>query len=192
MSALAIYREKIQDVLAGLSSRDRILALGLVITTTLIVVVAVIIVMSRSLSGLEATVADKEQDVRNIALMKAERTETMARSAEIEKNLEQFAATDLSAFLEQSARKVSIQDKLNFVRETASTTDGVLTEKRFSVSLSNLSQEEVAKFLFGVETSGYPLKIRSCNIKSRKKKGEKTLEMTLDIAAYKLVEEEEE
>jgi hypothetical protein len=191
MSTFAIYREKIQDILAGMSPRDRILSLGLVIISILIIIVASVIMMSRSLSSLESTVESKKQDIRNIALMKADRAETLARSAEVEKKLEQFASTDLSAFLEQSARKVSIQDKLNFVRETASTTDGVLTEKRFSVSLSNLSQEEIAKFLFGVETSGYPLKIRSCNIKTRKKKGEITLEMTLDIAAYKLVEEEE-
>ena len=60
--------------------------------------------------------------------------------------------------------------------------------KRIFRLLSNLNQEEIARF-FG-ETSGYPLKIRGCNIKTRKKKGEITLEI-IDIASYKQVTEEE-
>lgn len=191
MSKISVYREKIQDILAGMSPRDRFLILGLIGVFGFVSIVLTIVMMSRTLSELEATLAQKEQDLNTIQIMEAQRSEILARSTEIEKNLEQFASTDLSAFLEQSARKVSIQDKLNFVRETASNTDGVLAEKRFSVSLSNLNQEEIARFLFGVETSGYPLKIRSCNIKTRKKKGDITLEMTLDIASYKLVVEEE-
>ena len=191
MSKFSIYKEKMQDILAGMSPRDRLLVLGLVVVFSLTAVIGTIVVMSKTLTELEDTLAQKEQDLNSIQLMQAERADILARSSVIEKNLEQFASTDLSAFLEQSARKVNIQDKLNFVRETASNTDGVLSEKRFSVSLSNLNQEEIARFLFGVETSGYPLKIRSCNIKTRKKKGEITLEMTLDIASYKLVSEEE-
>ena len=174
-----------------MTPRDRLLAMGLVITFGLTIVIAGAVMMSKSLSEAQINLGPKRQDLNSIQVMKAERTDILARSSEIEKISEQFASTDLSAFLEQSARKVKIQDKLNFVRETASNNDGILAEKRFSVSLSNLSQEEIARFLFGVETSCYPLKIRSCNIKTRKKKGEITLEMTLDIASYKLVSEEE-
>ncbi|MEC8380605.1 MAG: hypothetical protein VXZ96_09815 [Myxococcota bacterium] len=191
MSKIAIYREKVQDILAGMTPRDRLLTLGLVITFGLTIIIASVVMMSKSIAELKSNLSQKEIDLNSIQVMKAERADILARSSVIEKNLEQFASTDLSAFLEQSARKVKIQDKLNFVRETASNNDGILAEKRFSVSLSNLNQEEIARFLFGVETSGYPLKIRSCNIKTRKKKGEITLEMTLDIASYKLVTEEE-
>jgi hypothetical protein len=191
MSAIAIYKVKIQDLLASMTPRDRLLSIGLVTTTLLIFFFGAIFFMSKSLASLEETYSQKEYDLSQIILMKAERTEIMARSAEIEVKLREYSSTDLSAFLEQSAKKVSIQNKLNFVRETSVDSDGVLEEKRYSVSLSNLSQEEVAKFLYAIETSGYPLKIRSCNMKTRKKKGEKSLEMTLDIAAFKLVETEE-
>lgn len=191
MSTIAIYKVKIQDLLASMTPRDRLLSIGLVTTTLLILFFGAIFLMSKSLSSLEENYAQKEYDLSQIILMKAERSEIMARSAEIEVKLREYSSTDLSAFLEQSAKKVSIQNKLNFVRETSVDSDGVLEEKRYSVSLSNLSQEEVAKFLYAIETSGYPLKIRSCNMKTRKKKGEKSLEMTLDIAAFKLVETEE-
>jgi uncharacterized membrane protein YbjE (DUF340 family) len=47
-------------------------------------------------------------------------------------------------------------------------------------------------FLYEVETSGYPLLIKTLNAKTIKISGAKTLDVTLDISAYKLIEEETE
>ena len=112
--------------------------------------------------------------------------------AQIEESLAKNATTDLSAFLEQSTTKSGFnpKEKNMQVREKSTTKDGRLQEKVFSVSLSNLTTEEFAKFLFQTETSGYPLQIQTSTVKRRKRSDGVNLTLNLDIAAYKLVEEE--
>ncbi|CAN0461093.1 unnamed protein product, partial [Ectocarpus fasciculatus] len=98
---------------------------------------------------------------------------------------------DLSAFLDKSAENTDIGDKLDAVKEKTSSTDGVLEEKMYAVSLSNLTESELATFLYEIETSGFPLQIKTMKVKSRKKGDEKTLRVDLDISAYRLIDGEQ-
>jgi hypothetical protein len=42
-----------------------------------------------------------------------------------------------------------------------------------------------------VETAGFPMQIQTLKVKTRTKKGERTLSVDLDIAAYTLLDTEE-
>ena len=132
------------------------------------------------------------KSVELIQVLQAEQAALESEVSQIEESLAKNATTDLSAFLEQSATKSGFnpKEKNMQVREKSTTKDGRLQEKVFSVSLSNLTTEEFAKFLFQTETSGYPLQIQTSTVKRRKRSDGVNLNLNLDIAAYKLVEEE--
>ena len=55
------------------------------------------------------------------------------------------------------------------------------------MKLTHLSQQELADFVAEVEGSDMPLRIRSFKSRTRKRKGEITLQVDMDISGYKVV-----
>ena len=192
MSAIQIYKEKALDAFAALPPRDRMLAAGLIISTFFGGLGFGVYSMNKTLKAERQEIERVGKSVELIQVLQAEQASLESEVAQIEESLAKNATTDLSAFLEQSATKSGFnpKEKNMQVREKSTTKAGRLQEKVFSVSLSNLTSEEFAKFLFQTETSGYPLKIQTSTIKRRKRSDGVNLNLNLDIAAYKLVEEE--
>ncbi len=192
MSQLQIYKERALDAFAALPPRDRMLAAGLIVSTFFGGLGFGVYSMNKTLKSERQEIERIGKSVELIQVLQAEQASLESEVAQIEESLAKNATTDLSAFLEQSATKSGFnpKEKNMQVREKSTTKDGRLQEKVFSVSLSNLSTEEFSKFLFQTETAGYPLKIQTSTVKRRKRRDEVTLNLSLDIAAYKLVEEE--
>ena len=192
MSAIQIYKEKALDAFAALPPRDRMLAAGLIISTFFGGLGFSVYSMNKTLNVERQEIERVGKSVELIRVLQAEQASLESEVSQIEESLAKNATTDLSAFLEQSATKSGFnpKEKNMQVREKSTTKDGRLQEKVFSVSLSNLTTEEFAKFLFQTETSGYPLKIQTSTVKRRKRSDGVNLNLSLDIAAYKLVEEE--
>ena len=192
MSAIQIYKEKTLDTFAALPTRDRILAIGLIVSTFFGGLGFGVYSMNKKLNTERQEIERVGKSVELIQVLQAEQAALESEVAQIEESLAKNATTDLSAFLEQSATKSGFnpKEKNMQVREKSTSKDGRLQEKVFSVSLSNLTTEEFAKFLFQTETSGYPLQIQTSTIKRRKRSDGVNLNLNLDIAAYKLVEEE--
>lgn len=192
MSAIQIYKEKALDAFAALPPRDRMLAASLIISTFFGGLGFGVYTMNKTLNAERQEIERVGKSVELIRVLQAEQANLESEVAQIEESLTKNATTDLSAFLEQSATKSGFnpKEKNMQVREKSTAKDGRLQEKVFSVSLSNLTTEEFAKFLFQTETSGYPLKIQTSTIKRRKRSDGVNLNLSLDIAAYKLVEEE--
>ena len=185
-------KESILDAFAALPPRDRILAVGLIVSTFFGGLGFGVYSMNKSLKQDRQEITRLNQSVDLIRILQTEQATLEDEVAQIETALTENATTDLSAFLEQSATKSGFnpKEKNMQVREKSTSTDGRLQEKVFSVNLSDLSTEEFSKFLFQTETSGYPLQIQSSTIKTRKRGEDTMLNLSLDIAAYKLVEAE--
>ena len=192
MSKIQLFKEKALDTFAALPPRDRILAVGLIVSTFFGGLGFGVYSMNKRLNAERQEIERVGKSVELIQVLQAEQASLESEVAQIEESLAKNATTDLSAFLEQSATKSGFnpKEKNMQVREKSTTKDGRLQEKVFSVSLSNLSTEEFAKFLFQTETSGYPLQIQTSTVKRRKRSDGVNLNLSLDIAAYKLVEEE--
>ena len=148
--------------------------------------------MVSSLEQMNAQVKSLEDNLTLIKVLQAEQEVIQQQVQTIETSLKKNATTDLSAFLEKAATEAGFnpKEKNMQVRDRNTVTDGNMQEKVFTVSLSNLTTEEFGNFLLKTETSGYPLQIQTSTVKTKKRKGEKVLQLTLDIAAYKLIEEE--
>ena len=58
----------------------------------------------------------------------------------------------------------------------------------YSVSLSKLGTEQIANFLYQIETTGYPLRIRNLKIKAKKSKGERLMNLSMDVSAFRILD----
>ena len=192
MSQFQDLKERVLNTFSALPPRDRILAASFIVSTFFGGLGFGAYTMSTTLKTNRQKIERIEKSVELIQVLQAEQASLESEVAQIEEALAKNATTDLSAFLEQSATKSGFnpKEKNMQVREKSTRKDGRLQEKVFSVILSNLTTEEFGKFLFQTETAGYPLKIQTSTVKSRKRQEEVTLNLSLDIAAYKLVEEE--
>ena len=74
------------------------------------------------------------------------------------------------------------------MREKPGTTTGTLEERQYAISISKLTLDEYSNFLFEVEGAGYPLKIRTTKVKRRARGEEITLDVDMDISAFRMVE----
>lgn len=189
---LAAWQEQLQDLLASMSARDRALFMGLVAAAIVGTIGVSIYSMQRRLTALEGRIETREETLQQVRLLTAEYAAARETSSAIEEELRRNGSTDLSAFLEKSAEKAQIKEKLDAVKEKSATNTGILEEKLYAVSLSMLQQDELASFLYEVETAGFPLQIKTLRIKSSMRQGEKTLRVDMDIATYRLLEGDSE
>ena len=185
---IEVILDRIQDVLADMTPRDRTLLLGLTIAVLIALVAGSSYAMKSSLDTLETRVNDRANDVQYVYATAQEYADAQANLEVLEADLRKTSAVDLSAFLEQAAQKASI-DSPDSVREKASTIDGNLEEKQFTVTLNDISLQQLSEFLYEAEASGYPLKIRTTKVKTRTKKEEKLLQVNMDISAFRAVQE---
>ena len=180
--------DRIQDVLADMTPRDRSLLLGLTIVLLVAIVAGSSYAMKTSLDTLEARVKERANDVQYVYATAQEYADAQANLQVLEADLQKTSSVDLSAFLEQAAQKASI-DSPDSVREKSSTTEGNLEEKQFTVTLNDISLQQLSEFLYEAEASGYPLKIRTTKVKTKTKKDEKLLQVNMDISAFRAVQE---
>ncbi len=185
-------RERVGGVLEGMSPRDRMLLYGLVIFFTVAVMGLGTMAMKSRISRLEGTLDTRKSQLLMVREMAADYEDGIEQLEDAEQKLRAHQGTTLSAFLEQSADKIQIRDSLKQVKERSTTTLDSLEEKQFTAQLRPISLEQLVGFLYEVESTGYPLLIRTLTAKSITQSGVKVLDVTLDISAFKLLDEQEE
>jgi type II secretory pathway component PulM len=188
---IAAFQERIQDILASMSSRDRTMFIGLIVFGVLVITGGSAFLMNRVLGDLEERIDSQSHTLQIMETMASDYRDSSEKAEQIEEELARNTDNDLSAFLEKSAKNTGIGDKLDAVKEKSTSSDGVLQEKLYAVTLSKLELTELSDFLYEVETAGFPMQIKTLKVKTRTKKGERTLSVDLDIAAYTLLDTEE-
>jgi len=179
-------QDQVQDVLAGMRPRDRNLFIGLVLFLMVAVVAGSIWWMRGSIRDLEGRVSDRADTLRRVELLAIDNAAAEAEFDALAKRLATHASVDVSSFLEKAADKVQIREKLDSVRKTTETDDGIIIESVYAIKLLRVDQPELAKFLAEVEGNDMPLRIRSFKVRLRKRKGETALDVDMDISAFKV------
>ncbi len=194
MTALRVrftaIQARVEGILDGMSPRDRSLLLGLVAFFSIVVVLGGAWTMTGKLASLEKTRDTRIEDLNYVNRTLAEYQEAEIELGRIEKEMASFEGQDLSSFLEKAADAAEIRDRLDSVRENSVVEMGDLEEKNYSVKLSRVSLDQMVSFLYQVEATGYPLKITSAKFKRVKVSGEWLINVTLEIAAYRLLKTE--
>jgi hypothetical protein len=179
--------DRIQGILADMTPRDRSLALGLVVVFLVGIVAGTSWWMKSTLDALQGRLDERAKNVQFVYDAAQEYVDGQANLQVLEQDLQKTAGVDLSAFLEQAAQKASI-DSPDSVREKSTVQEGNLEEKLYTVTLNDISTQQLAEFLYEAEAAGYPLKIRSTKVKTRTKKDEKLLQVNMEISAFRAIE----
>jgi type II secretory pathway component PulM len=188
MNRINALQAQLQDLLAGMSQRDRALFLGLTAFTIIAIVSGSLYMMSSQLSTIESRIDSRQNTLDIVRINLAEYEAAQEMGDTLQEELERHASTDLSAFLDKCAKEVNIEDKINKIDSTSKADDGVLLENRYAVRMSKLTESELANFLYEVETDGFPLQITQIEIQARKRGGELELNVDMSISAYQLSE----
>lgn len=193
MSALrariAALQARVDGLLDGMSPRDRKLAIVLVVFLALVAVGGGAWWMNGSLESKAKALKDLEDYQHDIDVLAAEYEVAQADLIAVEDALRQKQGQDLSTFMEKAASTAGIAESLDSVREVSVVELGSLEQKNYTVRLTKISQEQAAEFLYQVEGTGFPLRISSAKFKRVKVSGEWLLNLTLEVAAYRLLEE---
>lgn len=181
-------RGRFGDLVASMTPRDRRLFVGLVIFVYIAVVGGVFWLGRAQLRDLQSRVADREQTLTLVKTLAADEAEGRDQVKTIEEELKRNATQDLPSFMEKATQKLGMSAQLLGVREKGTTTEGTLEEKTYGVELSKLTLQQLVDFLHEVETTRYPLKIRSTKVKTQTIGGQKVLNVSLEVSAFRLVE----
>ncbi|MBM76421.1 MAG: hypothetical protein CMK59_13530 [Proteobacteria bacterium] len=186
-------QNRTQEILSSLTSRDKMLLLTLGVVLLILGVNWGVQTTKGTLDDLNKEISSAEQNLDQIKIIKSDQEELSGRLESLESQLQAYEKTDLSAYLEKSAQKVGINKKLDAVTPKTTVKNDLLEERSFNINLRDLTLEELIKFLYEIETSGYPLQIQNCNIRTRKSRSgdgieDKVLRVTMDISTYKLLE----
>lgn len=179
--------ERVRDQLASMTERDRRILVGGLLLVGLGIVFGGIWQMKSSLDARERRLTERVEALNRIGLLSVDLAEIRNKSDQISARIAEHESTDVSAYLEQVAQRSNVSDRLDSVRQKTTAETGSLVETVYAVKLSRLTQEELATFLYEMESTGYPLKVRMITVKARKRAEETTLNVDMDISAYKLI-----
>jgi len=177
---------RIQDSTSSLSARDRKL-LGFLLSLALTGVIGGgFYWLNSSVKTINSQVLYREETLRSAQEMAGVFQANQDTAEAIKAKLAEHQGANLSAYLEKAAQSVGIADRLDMVKESATSVDGDLEEKLYSATLSKLTLEDATNFLYEIETSGFPLVVRNATFKTRKRNDEREIKLSLDIASYSL------
>jgi hypothetical protein len=95
----------------------------------------------------------------------------------------------VSTFVEGLASKHDITDQLSNINAQGNPeVVGALSQQRYTVELQKAPQENIFRFLYDLETSGYPASVEQAVFKSVKTKDGVMMTLTLDLMVLSVAE----
>jgi type II secretory pathway component PulM len=187
--SLAPLYERVEAILQGMAPRDRKLLLGLLLVVVVVLYGGSFWVMSGFLEDLDDDVNTRQSTLAFLVTEGAGYDDTRAQAEQIEEQLREQAGKSLSSYLEKAAEKSDIKDQLDRVDEKSIVAIGDLETQRVEVSISKVTLEQLANFLYEVESGDFPLRIQSTNVRVKKSRDGRLLNVKFDIDAFRLLEE---
>ncbi len=181
-------RARFNGLVSDMSPRDRALFLGLTLCLYGGLLAGALWLGGSILGDLRSRISLREEATQRLEAMEAELANNSAKAAEIEALLRANADQDLPSFVEKAALKLGLGTNLKAVRAKGTTTTGNIEDKAFSIELDKLSLGQLTDLLFELETTGYPLRIRSTRLKTVGPPGARLLSGTLEVSRFRLEE----
>lgn len=182
-------KARFSDVLANMSPRDRKLFVGLIVGAYVVVLGGMYWLASRQLADVQSRIASAEQTLGLVTGLAADQESAGAEAKRIDEQMQKYEGQDLPSFVERAAQKTGVSSNLQGVREKQVVTDGPIEEHMFTVDVSKVSLQQLVEFLYEVETTGYPLKIRTMKTKVVSVSGVKMLNVSMEVSAFRLLAE---
>jgi type II secretory pathway component PulM len=184
---LSPVKARFGELVASMTPRDRRLFVGLVVGLYAVMIVGLGWLAKGVLDDLESRIQSQEETNALVAGLAGDEETAKGLIEKINGQIEKFKDQDLQAFVEKSAQNVGMSSNLQAVRARQVITEGEIEEHTYTVDVSKVSLQQLVELLYEVETSGYPLKIRSMKTRVVTVSGTKMLNATLEVSAFKLL-----
>jgi cell division protein FtsB len=179
----------IERQLEMLSPRDRRLLVGLVIFFVVVLTGGFWYLLHGALETKASRVKAAKETHANVIALEQEYQKADAQFTAQKDRLEQYAKQPVTAYIEELAQKHTLNEALTKVNQNTSETVGDIVQTRYTVELKKAPQEPLYRFLYELETSGFPARVEAANFKVVTVKKERQLDLNLDIIVLSLAEE---
>ncbi len=190
MEALTARFQPLLDQWEGLSTRDRNLLTGLGVFFALMFAGFVAWSLLGTLDDQASRVRTAKENLLMIQEMKGEYVAQMQRIQTAEAQMKQYGDQAVSAFVEQIATQEGVGEGLEKVPETGKETIGQFRQTSYKVELKRVPLEGALGFLYSLETSDFPIRVKSATFRTTLVKREKFVDLNLELQAYSVLEEE--
>lgn len=172
--------------LEAMSSRDRKLLAALLVFLALGFVVVWSWLLGGLLESRASYVRTNKEALEDALVLQLDHRDASARLKAAEERLGTFQGRSLATFLEELATKHSLTTNLSGVNELDATEVGSIKQTRYKVEFKRVPYGAAIALLTELETSGFPLRIHSAQLKKYNGKEYKGLDMNFEIVVYTL------
>jgi type II secretory pathway component PulM len=175
--------------LEALSPRDRKLLVGLVLFAVLLGTAGFWYLLHGLLEDKASRVRDAKDSFAAVVALEQEYREADARFVAQKDRLQEYGKQPVTAYIEELAQKHGLNESLTRVNQNASETIGDIVQTRYTVELKKAQQEPLYRFLYDLETSGFPARVEQASFKVVVVRKERQMDLNLDITVLSLAQE---
>lgn len=173
----------IQAQLDLLSPRDRKLLAGLLVFVGTVFVAFVALTLRSTLADKASRIVTQKETFEAMQDLRDEYVVSAAKLEAAQKRIAELGGKEMSAYLEEVARKQQIAEQLSVNRMPPEVEDGI-EQTRYKVELKRVSFDNALLFLWEVENSGYPLRVESADFKASKSGEEKVIRLLVELTVF--------
>ncbi len=178
-------RANLREQIDTLSPRDRNLAIGLMAGIAIILVGVIAWSLKSNLDSRASRVQAVADNLQLVLEMEQEYAGVQARIEAAEKRMETFNPAQFNTYIETWATSAGVAEGLKGVRETDSQVVGNYREREYNVELSKMPVDATLKFLYALETSGYPIEVRTARFKVHESRRDgRTMNVVMEVVTY--------
>jgi len=172
------------DQFDAMSSRDRNLLTGLAMFMAVVVVGLITWILLGMLDNEAARVREAKENLAVIQILKEDYLVEASRIDAAEAKLKEYGDQAVSAFVEQIALREGVAEGLTAVPEVSREVVGSIRTTGYKMELKRVSLQGAVGFLHSLETSEFPIRVKSASFKTVMVRREKLIDMNLELLAY--------
>lgn len=184
MSRFSALQARLQEQLEAMSARDRTLALILVCVVAVFGVFGVTWGLHGVLEDVASRVRLAKDNLGEAEKLAGEYEALQAKLQAAEARMGEFKPAQMNTYIETWANNAGVGTGIRKVDETGTETVGDFKERTYRVDLQRADLDGVVKFLYAIETSPYPIKVRNAQFSVVDVKDERFIDLGLELVAY--------
>lgn len=184
MNRIRAFLVYARDQVEAMTPRDRTLFTGFAVTVTLLLAGGLTWYLKGTLNDLVASVKSAKTDLVATQEMSGEFAVVSAKLKAAETRMGQFRSNQINTYLEDWAKAANMLPMLKEVKELGTETQGRYRERDYHVEIDNVELGAIVEFLFAVETSPYPIRVKSAKFRADGSRDARLLDVGLDLVTY--------
>ncbi|HMV66954.1 MAG TPA: hypothetical protein PKA64_08900 [Myxococcota bacterium] len=184
ITRLEELQARVQEQLEAMSVRDRTLALILASGLTVVAVVLVTWGLHGVLEDVASRVRLAKENLGQAEELAEDYRGLSAKLQAAEARMSQFRPAQMNTYIETWANNAGVGTGIRKVDETGTETVGDFKERTYRVDLQRADLKGVVKFLYAIETSSYPIRIRNAQLSVVDTRDDRLIDLGLELVAY--------